>query len=201
MTVAFVLIVATAALCVLYLLTIVAQTYQRFHGSMVVTCPETHQPAAVAVNAIRAALTATVEATELRLTQCSRWPERQNCGQECLRQIELAPEDCLMRTILSKWYEGKSCALCGTPIGAIHSWDHMPGLIGATGPSATGTSAGITVMACTAAPAEHLQEILDACKPLCWSCEVAEEFRRRNPDLVIEKPAFQSRRGHSDKAA
>jgi hypothetical protein len=25
----------------------------------------------------------------LRLSECSRWPERQGCGQECLSQIEV----------------------------------------------------------------------------------------------------------------
>jgi hypothetical protein len=191
MSVTFVLIVATAALCVLYLLIIAARAYQRFHGAMVVTCPETHQPAAVAVDATHAALTAMVEATELRLTQCSRWPERQQCGQECLREIELAPENCLVRTILRQWYEGKSCVLCSKPIAPIHSWDHKPGLIAVDG----------TVTDCTAVPAEHLQEALTTYRAVCWSCEVTEEFRRRNPGLVIEKPAFRSRHSQRHKAA
>jgi hypothetical protein len=191
MSVTFVLIVATAALCVLYLLIIATRAYQRFRGPMVVTCPETHQPAAVAVDVPHAALTATIEATELRLTQCSRWPERQGCGQECLRQIELAPEDCLVRMILSKWYEGKSCALCGTPIGPIHLWEHRPGLIAADG----------SVTECTAVPGERLQAALATDRPVCWNCKVAEEFRRRNPDLVIERPAFHMHTGHRGKVA
>ncbi len=191
MNVTLVLILATAALCVLYLLAIAARVYRRFSGPMVVSCPETHQPAAVAVDVPHAALTATIDATDLRLARCSRWPERQDCGQECLRQIELAPEDCLMRTILTKWYEGKSCALCGTEIGPIHSWDHKPGIIAADG----------TAMECTSVPAERLQTTLDTCKPVCWNCEVAEEFRRRNPDLVIDKPAFHLHPSHHGKVA
>jgi len=198
MTINFVLIIATVALCILYLLIIAGRAYYRISGPMVVTCPETHQPAAVAVDAPHAALTAVIDATELQLKRCSRWPERQGCGQECLRQIEVAPEDCMVRTILSKWYEGKSCVLCGTPIGPIHSWDHKPGLIGPL--STSDTSAAATVSECTAVPAEHLQEALDACKPVCWSCEVTEEFRRRNPGLVIEKPTFHLHHGHGGRA-
>jgi hypothetical protein len=190
MTATLVLILATVAVCVVYLLTIAVRAYWRVRGQMVVTCPETHELAAVTVDAPHAAFTATVDATELRLSQCSRWPERQNCGQECLRQIELAPEDCMVRTILSKWYAGKSCALCGAAIAPIHSWDHRPGLIAADG----------TAMECTAVPAERLQAELAVCKPLCWNCEVAEEFRRRNPDLVIDKPAFPHP-GHHGKVA
>lgn len=191
MNVTLLLILATAGLCVLYLLTIAARAYRRVRGPMVVTCPETHQPAAVTVDAPHAAFTAAVDATELRLSQCSRWPERQECGQECLRQIEMAPEDCLVRTILSRWYEGKSCALCGAAIPPIHSWDHRPGLVAADG----------TPMECTAVPAERLQATLETCKPVCWNCEVAEEFRRRNPDLVIDKPAFHLHHGRSGSAA
>ena len=97
----------------------------------------------------------------------------------------------MVRTILSKWYEEKSCALCGTAIGPIHSWDRKPGLIAGDG----------TAMECTAVAVERLQATLDACKPVCWNCEVAEEFRRRNPELVIEKPAFHLHPGHHGKVA
>lgn len=191
MHITLVLILATVALCALYLLVIAVRAYWRVRGPMVVTCPETHQPAGVTVDAAHAAFTATVDATELRLSQCSRWPERQECGQECLRQIEVAPEDCMVRRILSKWYEGKVCALCNAPIGPIQSWDHKPGLIAVDG----------TAMECTAVPAERLQAVLANCRPVCWSCEVAEEFRRRNPDLVIDKPAFHPHPGPHGKLA
>jgi hypothetical protein len=191
MNVTVVLILATLAVCGVYLLVIGLRAYWRVRGPMVVTCPETHQPAAVTVDASHAGLTAAVDATELRLSQCSRWPERQGCGQECLRQIEVAPEDCMVRTILSTWYADKSCVLCGAAIGPIHAWDHRPGLMAADG----------TAMECTAVPAERLQAELDKSKPLCWNCEVTEEFRRRNADLVIDKPAFHLHPGRHGKVA
>jgi len=191
MNVTLLLILATVGVCVLYLLTIAGRAYRRVSGPMVVTCPETHQPVAVTVDAPHAAFTATVDAPELRLSQCSRWPERQECGQECLRQIEMAPEDCMVRTILTRWYEGKSCALCGTPIEPIHSWDRKPGLLSADG----------TAMECTAVSAERLQATLETCKAVCWNCEVAEEFRRRNPELVVDKPTFHLHHGRNGTAA
>ena len=45
----------------------------------------------------------------LHLKECSRWPERQDCWQDCLQQIKADPENCLVWTIVARWYEGKSC--------------------------------------------------------------------------------------------
>ena len=61
--------------------------------------------------------------------RCFRWPERQDWGQECLRQIEESPGNCLVRSILTKWYAGRSCAICGNPIGEIHWAGHRPSLL------------------------------------------------------------------------
>jgi len=38
-----------------------------------------------------AAATTALGDPELRLKGCSHWPEREQCGQECLSQIESAP--------------------------------------------------------------------------------------------------------------
>src|SRR6266508_5356565 len=84
---------------------LVAGTFVRYRGKRVITCPETRKPAAVEVDAGHAALTAATHHRDLRLKSCSRWPERQDCGQECLLQVELAPEDCLLRNILTSWYD------------------------------------------------------------------------------------------------
>ena len=73
----------------------VFQTYLNYRGRRVITCPETHAPAAVHVNAAKAARVAMTGKQYIRLDQCSRWPERQNCGQECLSQVHADPESCL----------------------------------------------------------------------------------------------------------
>src|SRR5512144_439621 len=92
------------------------RAYRRYRGARVIVCPETRAPAAVELDARHAAATDLFGDADLRLQSCSRWPERQDCGQECLAQIEAAPEDCLARTILAKWYEGATCALCGRDV-------------------------------------------------------------------------------------
>src|SRR6266496_6470014 len=86
------------------------RAYFTFRGKRLVTCPETHKPEAVDVSAKEAALGAFFNEPTLRLSQCSRWPERQDCGQDCLQQIEVDPKNCLVWNQVAKWYEGKSCA-------------------------------------------------------------------------------------------
>ena len=70
----------------------VLSTYVTFRGRRLITCPETHKIEAVDVAARKAALTAVFGEPTLRLDRCSRWPERQDCGQECLQQVETDPE-------------------------------------------------------------------------------------------------------------
>ena len=84
------------------------RTYVRYRGQRLVTCPETHQPAAVHVNAGKALSTTLIGKQSVRLDQCSRWPEKRNCGQECLSQVNADPEHCLVWNIVAAWYKGKS---------------------------------------------------------------------------------------------
>jgi hypothetical protein len=65
-------------------------TYAWMRGPRVLTCPKSGVPATVEVDAWRAALTVESGELQLRLRSCSRWPENQGCGQECLRQVEPA---------------------------------------------------------------------------------------------------------------
>ena len=168
-------IVGAAALGAL--LVTVGKRYRRFRGTRLVTCPETHTTAAVEVDAWRAALTG----TELRLEDCSRWPERETCGQECLRQIEVAPEDCLVRTILTKWYRDRPCALCSIAFGTIEAWGHRTALLSPEGKT----------MEWSEVQSEKLPEVLATHRAVCWNCHVAEAFRRQHPELVIERPRSQ----------
>ena len=180
MTTTIILMVAIGAIGALYVLVTEVAAYRKWRGTRVITCPETHAPAAVVVDARHAALYGAINVSDLRLKQCSRWPERRECGQECLRQIELAPEDCLMRNILARWYEEKSCVFCGAPFGAIHTWDNKPAFVSAD---------GATLTLCSDVPGEKLPHVLETHRPVCWNCYVAEEFRRRNPELVVDWPA------------
>ncbi len=152
--------------------------FLRFRGERLVTCPETQKPAAVQVAAGQVATHALVDGWHLRLNECSRWPEHQDCGQHCLSQIEAAPEDCLVWTIVSRWYTGKTCVYCGKPFGQIRWLDRRPALLGPD----------LRTVQWDAVPAEKLPEVLSTYSPVCWSCHIAQAFRGEHPDLVVERP-------------
>jgi len=64
--------------------------YNNYRGTRTVNCPETHGPASVRMNAIRAAFTGLSGKPEVSLASCSRWPERAGCDQACIPEAERA---------------------------------------------------------------------------------------------------------------
>jgi hypothetical protein len=64
--------------------------YFRFRGTRLLTCPETHEDAVVELAARSMGMQAILDEPFLRISECSRWPMREGCGQDCLRQIEAA---------------------------------------------------------------------------------------------------------------
>lgn len=149
----------------------------KYRGRRVVTCPETQRPAGVMIDAGHAAATALGKAPELRLSTCSRWPERAGCGQNCLSQIEATPEDCLVRNILVKWYEGKTCVSCGRPIGKIIAGSVEPAVFRADKISVEWSEI----------PAEQLQETLSVAHPICFACHMAGKMVREHQALVTDR--------------
>jgi hypothetical protein len=67
--------------------------YFRFRGTRLVTCPETNQDAVVEVPARSMGMQAILDEPCLRISECSRWPMREGCGQDCLRQIQAHPSE------------------------------------------------------------------------------------------------------------
>ena len=68
------------------------QTYRRYCESRTVDCPETHAPVSVRFHALRAAWSAMSGKPTLRLADCTRWPERGDCGQDCIPDaLRVAP--------------------------------------------------------------------------------------------------------------
>ncbi len=156
------------------------RSYSKARGKRLVTCPETERPAAVELDALKLVKDAALGTPHLRLSECSRWPERKECGQQCLEQIEAAPEGCLVRHIVADWYKGKSCTICGKPVDVAEQWvGHVPALLNAEKK---------TLYWGEIAP-EKLPEVFQTHSPVCWSCHVAETFRREHPDLVVDRPA------------
>jgi hypothetical protein len=74
------------------------RVYFRFRGTRMVTCPETHKPAVVEVAARSMGMQAILSEPCLRLSECSRWPMRRDCGQNCLTQIEARPTELRIST-------------------------------------------------------------------------------------------------------
>jgi len=153
------------------------RAYFRFRGKRIITCPETHKPEAVDVAVGEAALGAFLSEPTLCLKECSRWPERQDCGQECLQQLEVNPENCLVWNIVSTWYEGKKCVFCQKPFGELHHLDHAPALL---------SPDNKTVEWKDLRP-ERLPEIFSTHRPVCWNCHVAHLFRQKFPELVVDR--------------
>jgi Protein of unknown function (DUF1761) len=58
--------------------------HHRYAGSRAVICPETRRQVAVSFDANHAAATGLTGRPDLRIADCTRWPARSNCGQECL---------------------------------------------------------------------------------------------------------------------
>jgi hypothetical protein len=122
--------------------------------------------------AVKAAL-----AGPLRLADCSRWPERHDCGQECLSQIEAAPDGCLVRARLERWFESKSCAFCGKELREIVWHEHRPRLMNSRS----------EILEWDQVPVAVVAGGLEGYAGVCWRCHVAQNFRREHPDLVIDR--------------
>ncbi|MDO8835720.1 MAG: hypothetical protein Q7V01_08985 [Vicinamibacterales bacterium] len=152
--------------------------YLEARGDRLVSCPDNGQEVAVRVDAVHAAVTPNSVSGHLRLESCTRWPEKVGCGQECLRQIEAQPDDCLVRMQVDRWYADKSCVLCGKALGDLDWTVHKP---------AVRSPEGLTVEWHDIKP-ESLWGVLSSHDPVCWDCHVAETFRRQRPDLVLDHP-------------
>ena len=147
----------------------------RYRGKRIVVCPETQQPVGAEIGAMRAA------AGRFVITSCSRWPERAGCDQACAPAIAASPQETLVTDIVTRWYAGRVCVLCGQPI---------QGLGGAIVP-ALRNSAGVITPWSNMRP-EELPSLLGTAVAVCASCELAEHFRRVHPELVVERPRTPS---------
>ncbi len=56
----------------------------QYAGSRAVTCPETRRQVAVSLDSTHAAVTGLTGRPDLLIADCTHWPARSNCGQDCL---------------------------------------------------------------------------------------------------------------------
>jgi len=153
------------------------KAYFTYRGERLITCPENNKAAAVHVSAKSAAEAGFLGVNSLRLDHCSRWPEHNDCGQECLNQIEIDPARCQLWNIVSKWYADKTCVFCDKPIGTLRHLDHTPALLGPE---------GFTTEWSRFRP-EQLPSVFATHRAVCWDCHVTRTFRQLHPELVIDR--------------
>jgi hypothetical protein len=72
---------------------VAGSVYFRLRAPQWLRCPETQWPAAVAVDARRAAWTAAFSRPRLRVRSCTLWPRRAGCDQRCCDLPELREEE------------------------------------------------------------------------------------------------------------
>ena len=177
MTVAYLIIAALIVAAIYFGIRYYVRASRVFGGERIIICPETGKQAAVEVDVRRAAITSLLGQTDLRLESCWRWPLRQDCGQECLLQLDVAPADCIVRSVLEKWYRGKKCAFCDREFEAVQLIDHKPALLNPEG----------VTMEWRRVPISAAPEVLSSWQPVCWNCHIAQTFKREHPDLVVER--------------
>jgi len=166
----------------------VVRAFSQYRGTKIVTCPETGRPAVVEVDAPHASMTSIVGLPDIRLENCSRWPLREQCGQECLTDLDVAPGQCLVSGVLMRWYRGKPCVFCGKPFEELHWIDHKPALMSPEG----------TLVRWRGVSVENFSTVLETHLPVCWNCYIAQSFRREHPDLVVYRPRQNDISGGAD---
>ena len=154
------------------------RSFSRYRGPQIVTCPETKDPAIVEVDSLHASLTATVGLPDIRLENCSRWPMKKQCGQECLMELDVAPGECLVSGVLMRWYRDKNCVYCKKAFSEIQWLDHRPALL----------SPEKKLLSWDQVHLDELRSVLGTHAPVCWNCYIAQSFRLEHPDLVVFRP-------------
>lgn len=156
----------------------------RLHRQLrLVTCPDNGATVAVKLHAVRAAATQLTGKPDLRLQSCSRWPEKRDCGQECLSQIKSAPGACSVRSILATSYRGARCAECGVDIGEVGRGEAKPVLM---------SPDRKTRIEWDEVPPQDLPKVLSTYSKICWNCHMEKSFRAVRTNRATGDP---SRRG------
>lgn len=187
-TAAYLIVIALMASASYFGIRWFVRAYSRYQGTRIVTCPETGRPAIVEVDALHASLTSTVGRPDIRLQDCWRWPLKEQCGQECLTDLDVASGECLVSGVLMRWYRGKTCCYCGKPFEELHWIDHKPALLSPEG----------LLVRWGAVPIEDISTVLETHLPVCWDCYIAQSFLREYPDLVVFRPGPRDIPGGAD---
>jgi len=80
--------------------------------------------------------------------------------------------------LLKRFFDGKECAICKRPIPPVHRMGLKPGLL---------NPATHEAHSWDEIPNVNLSTALETHLPVCSACGVAESFRQRFPDLVVDQ--------------
>jgi hypothetical protein len=150
------------------------QSYFRNRGRRTVICPDSHEPATVELDTKFAFSTALRGEEHDRLQSCTRWPDKGDCRQECLAQLDPSPEN--LERLLQKWYQGKTCAICGRTLTPADWRRSRLALL-----NEKQKLFELRHM--------HLGEVpsaLDHMLPLCWNCHQEERARQAEPPRLLK---------------
>lgn len=131
-----------------------------------VICPENRQSAEVTI-AIGDRIRSLLRGREnLHLEACSRRQNRQECGEECLLQVDLHPQ--ILPRVLRAWAEGKACAICGR---VLTEADWLHGRFAGLDENDRFVPGGEM-------PLRALPMALERYRPICWPCHGIQRERR-----------------------
>jgi hypothetical protein len=142
------------------------QNYYRNRGRQSAICPENGEPVDVEMDNKYAFWTAWRGQEHTRLQSCTRWPEKGDCGQECLAQLDPSPEN-VERLMLGS-YRDKTCAICTR---AITPSDWRRGRL-------AWLDDGHRLVELRQVNLKQLQFALEGMRPLCWTCHQEERVRQ-----------------------
>ena len=142
------------------------QSYFRNRGRQSVICPENGEPVDVEMDSKYVFWNAYRGQEHTRLQSCSRWPEKGDCGQECLAQLEPSPEN--VERLMVSWYKGKVCAICTR---AITPSDWRRGRL-------AWLDDEYKLVELRQVDLKQLQFALSGMRPLCWPCHQEERARQ-----------------------
>jgi hypothetical protein len=187
-TVSLLIVIVVFAVALWFGIRWAVRAFSRYRGPQIVTCPETKDPAIVEVDSLHASLTAAVGLPDIRLENCSRWPMKKECGQECLMELDVAPGECLVSGVLMRWYRDKNCVYCKKAFPDLQWLDHRPALL----------SPERKLLSWNQVHLDELRSVLETHYPVCWDCYITQSFRVDHPDLVVLRPWRQNIDGDAD---
>ncbi len=142
------------------------QAYFRNRGRQPAVCPENGEPVDVEVDRKYAFCTAYRGQEHTRLQSCTRWPEKGDCGQECLAQLDPSPEN--VERLMFGWHKGKTCSVCTR---AITPSDWRRGRL-------AWLDDEHKLVELRQVNLQQLQFALEEMRPLCWTCHQEERARQ-----------------------